>query len=177
MKEKNPLNILTLSPGYSWKYPSCWVKNIKFEIKKFKFAWQRITKGYSDWDLWDLDIFYQYLFNHSINEFADKTWGWPGTKEFPEFEDWQKYLKDMASLFKESIEGEESIKNEYWDEYYKKILDDPNYFKNINKEKNSKEKALQEKYFAREEDIYQYREDCLNKALDMLKHIFGHLWW
>jgi len=60
----------------------------------------------------------------------------------------------MASLFKESIEGEESIKNEYWDEYYKKILDSPNYFNELNKEKNSEEKALQDKYFAREKDIY-----------------------
>ena len=83
----------------------------------------------------------------------------------------------MASLFKESIEGEESIKNEYWDEYCKKILDSPNYFNELNKEMSAEKKALQDKYFAREEDIYQYRDDCLNKALDMLKHIFGHLWW
>jgi hypothetical protein len=175
--KKNPLNILTLHPGYSWKNPSCWVKNIKFEFRKFKYAWQRITKGYSDWDLWDLDVFYQYLFSNSINEFSDNTMGYPGNTEFPTFEDWQNYLKQMSFLFKESIEGEESLKNEYWDEYCAKILDDPNYFNNLNKEMDATKKTLQKKYFERENDIATYRNDCLNKALDMLKHIFGHLWW
>lgn len=52
-KEGNKLNVFHF--GYSHKF-TLW--NIKNFFRTLKWAWQRATKGYCDWDRWDLDFFY-----------------------------------------------------------------------------------------------------------------------
>ena len=49
------------------------IKNIRNFFQKIKYIYQRASKGYCDWDLYDLDNFYLNLLSKSIKEFADKT--------------------------------------------------------------------------------------------------------
>lgn len=176
MGKRNPLNVLTLSPGYNWKYPACWVKNIKFTFRKFKFAWQRITKGFSDWDVYDLDDFYTRIFVDSLKSYVENNNGWPQSNEFPEFEDYQNYIKQIIYHFEQSIEGHEDICNEYRADF-EKYLDKKDFFKTINDPKTPEEEEICAKYYKRDLEIAKYREENLNMALDMLKHIFSSLWW
>lgn len=172
----NPLNVFN-NPYFSWKYPECWYKNIRMFFRSFKYAYQRITKGFCDMDTWDLDDYYTRLFVDSLTTFSKHMNGWPQSNEFPEFEDYQKYIDKMVYLFNQSIEGNEDIKNKYAEEYEAKILNKPDFLENINKEKSPEEKALTDKYFKRENELYKYRKACRNEALDMMKHIFDSLWW
>ena len=55
----NPLNVFN-NPYFSWKYPECWYKNIRMFFRSFKYAYQRITKGYAYCDTWDLDDYYTH---------------------------------------------------------------------------------------------------------------------
>lgn len=50
------MNILKF--GYSpWKYPSNWFENIRQFFRNIKFAYQRVTRGYADPDIWDFDSY------------------------------------------------------------------------------------------------------------------------
>ena len=167
----NPLNVFK-NPYFSWKYPECWLKNIRMFFRSFKYAYQRITQGYAYCDTWDLDDYYTHLFVDSLTTFSKHMNGWPQSNEFPEFEDYQKYIDKMTYLFNQSIEGNEEIKNEYEEEYYHQILDKP-----INAELTPEEIKLTHKYLKREDELYQYRKNCRNEAFDMMKHVFDSLWW
>ena len=45
---------------------------------KLKWAYQRISKGYCDYDVYSLDIFYANLFVESLRELARVEVGYPG---------------------------------------------------------------------------------------------------
>lgn len=45
---------------------------------KLKWAYQRISKGYCDYDVYSLDIFYANLFVESLRELARVELGYPG---------------------------------------------------------------------------------------------------
>lgn len=166
------LNVFKSCPYYRWNSFTNIKNNIKLFFRRFKWAYQRITKGFCDMDTWDLDDYYTRLFVDSLTTFSKHMNGWPQSKEFPEFEDYKKYIDRMIYLFDQSIEGHEDIKNEYEEEYHHQILSKP-----INEELTPEEKALTNKYFKRENELYKYRKACRNEALDMMKHIFDSLWW
>jgi len=94
----NPLNVFN-NPYYKWKYPDCWLKNARMFFRSFKYAYQRITRGWASCDIWDLDNYYEYIIADTLNYLADNHWGYPGNDEFPDDESWTKYLKDMAQKF------------------------------------------------------------------------------
>ena len=168
----NYLNLFRKEDYCPWQWPSNWPKNIKHFFHCFKYAYQRATKGFSDWDRWDLDLFYNHLFVNSLWEFAEKAIGYPGNEEFPTMESWQKYLNEIADLFEQSIEGYETPKNPYEQEFEDMITKEGRDYNNL----TSEEKALSKKYFRAEQKLAKYRDDCHNKALKKLRHVFGSLW-
>ena len=170
----NELNVFNKGNYSTWKYPSNWPGNIKHFFRCFKYAYQRATKGFCDWDAWDLDVYYSFLFVNSLRYFADHTHGWPGNDEFPQPEDWDKYLRTMADLFEQSIEGCQTPKNPYEKEFEDMISQD-NWINHIN-EQTPEQKEISKKYLDGEITLDNYRTECRNKAFDMMKHVFGHLW-
>ena len=94
----NPLNVFN-NPYYRWRYPDCWLKNARMFFRSFKYAYQRITRGWANCDTWDLDSYYSKIFNGTLNYLADNHWGYPGNNQFPDDESWTKYLKVMAQKF------------------------------------------------------------------------------
>ena len=81
--------------------------SLRYLYLPFKWGWQRVTRGFADCDTWNLDM---HLLNHmsdTIRYLADHSHGWPQSKEFPEFEDWQKYLREMANHFYRANENNE----------------------------------------------------------------------
>ena len=73
----------------------------------FKWGWQRVTRGFADCDTWNLDMHLLNYMSDTIHYLADNLNGWPQSKEFPEFEDWQKYLREMANHFYRANENNE----------------------------------------------------------------------
>jgi len=67
-------------------------------FKRIKWCWQRITRGYCDCDLWDLDCYVSELIESMLYDFADKTQGYPDTlcKDIME---WRNKIMETAYAF------------------------------------------------------------------------------
>lgn len=107
----NDLNVLTRH-YYSWRIAGNWPRNVKYFFRTLKYAYQRITKGYCDSDLWSLDMYYAKLISTSLKEFADITHSYPYNST-PE--EWKEELLKIAECFENSIEPEEVDK--YFEQY------------------------------------------------------------
>lgn len=71
----NKLNVFNLNL-FPWR-PVNWGKNIGMILRGFKMAYQRITKGYCDWDLYNLDDYYAKFLSETLKEFAINTHSYP----------------------------------------------------------------------------------------------------
>lgn len=88
-------NALGMNLGWPRSFRQlCYV--IRRFFKNCKYAWQRITRGYSDLDLWNFDTYLQKVMSCGIRDFADMTTGYPNGYET--FEDWKKELLVIAEL-------------------------------------------------------------------------------
>jgi len=68
-------------------------------FRRWKWAWQRIIKGYCDYDIYNLDVYYAKLFEDSITTLKEITMTVPyGLTE----EAWDNILTDIAHSFHES---------------------------------------------------------------------------
>ena len=162
----NELNVFK-NPYYKWRYPSCWIKNIRMFFRSFKYAYQRITKGYANCDVWDLDSYYLTLMHDTLNYLAEHHCGYPGDKEFPEDEDWTKYLKDMAQFFYQAKESNNYYPTPEEDKWYEWVKTHGHKAEN-----NPYIKTMME-----ETKINSFnRCDDMKKGFEMLQHVFFHLW-
>lgn len=161
----NQLNVFN-NPYYKWYYPQYWHKNIRMFFRSIKYAYQRITKGYANCDTFDLDNYYLNIFTGTLNHLADNHWGWPGNEEFPEDEDWIKYLKEMALKFYNANESNEAYPTPEADKWWKWIKE---HDKNIDNPYS--ETMFQE---ANENDIKRDKE--MHEGIKMLDHVFWSLW-
>lgn len=155
-----------------WKYPSNWARNIRVFFRQFKWAYQRATRGFCDYDYWDLDIYLSELMAQSIKELAEKTHSYPGTEEFPTYESWRDYLYKIADLLRYSLN--EDMPNEF-EEAWLATWENKDIYDAINN-KSPEEREITNKYLDKE-----YENECLkrkaqNEALDMIKHVYNNLW-
>lgn len=81
----------------SWRHP---LDSIWRFFRNCYYAWQRAVKGYCDWDLWDLDIFYRNLLIESLKVFKKRKCGYPSDMESEE--EWDNYLDKMIEHFEKS---------------------------------------------------------------------------
>ena len=167
---ENRLNLLKYK-FYPIKYISNIPKNISIFFKICKWSVQRITKGYCDADLWNLDIYYLNLFYNTLKDFSKNLHGAPCEffdEENDSIEPWVNYLTKMYQYFYIANEENEVYKNEYWDEEYNNLL---------KYGINNKIKTLNhKKWFKRENEICNLRNENLRTGLDMMKNVFFNLW-
>lgn len=102
--------------GYhNWKCP---IYNIKQFFRNCKYAWQRATKGYSDYDISDLECFYSSLISTSMQQFAEEPYGDPG---YMSYDKWICKIKEISNKIRKC--------NDLYDEY---IYTDINKLSNRN---------------------------------------------
>ncbi len=178
---KNELNIF--KGGYMPWYPYNWWSNIRYFFRTIKWGWQRATKGYSDYDTFDLDIYYSRLMIASLSQFRAETQGYPGYMD--SIEEWYAILDKIIFLLKQANEDEPlEEKNElaeWYEEYLEtrpltltKVENDARiYVTNNDEETETKIKQ----YHKREEELYQIRVQKRKEAFDLMAKYFGHLWW
>ena len=80
----NNRNVFKLYP-HNWKRPSNWWDNIKDFFRGFKYAYQRATKGYCDYDLFSISDWFLEMFPNMLKEFSDGTHSYPWDMEEKEW--------------------------------------------------------------------------------------------
>lgn len=193
-KDKLDLNCLTYGFGV-YRFPRSVFHNIGQFFRNIKFAYQRITKGYADFDLWNLDYYIRAVLTKSINELADIAHGYPGVGLFSDeqakqdgykdgYDRWVSYLKEMSRHFANSIEDEDENSESFklYEEMNSHIIDTieiekDNYtqYKCIfdNEEEYNR---LQKEWLNAELEENEYRHQELKIALKMLVDNFESLW-
>ena len=154
----NDLNLLVKNPWEKW----C---NIPAQIKYFcrvtRWSWQRITRGFADCDVWQLDCYYATLFTESLRYLDKIRHGYPGEMTS---EEWSAYLQEMAELFYRCVESNDYYHNTAFDEYWNLPDDD------LRKEEMRRE------YLRVEYENFKKMEADKDKAFDMMKRMFFHHW-
>lgn len=151
-----------------WRYPSNWIKNCRLFFRRYKWAYQRVTKGFADCDVWDLDVYYLHLFYATLNHLADITHGYPGTTEFPTPEVWDKYLRDMAMDFYKANESNDYYEHPAQDVWWEEVKD-------IDEPWNHQSAASKE-MCNESVNIMRKQNKDMENGLDKMKHVFWHLW-
>lgn len=114
-----------------------------------------MTKGYCYRDVYDLSEFYLELFSASLKELSKTTHGYP--LDFKDMEPWQNYLNEMADHFLAA-----STNIQYM---IQRVLNHENF---------SEDKVLELIKVVMNDN--KYREEHLDKALNMFKERFYDLW-
>ena len=73
--------------------------------RRAKFRRQRITRGFSDWDWWDLDYFLCNLLAKSLRHYATHTIG-HSLAVAPTFEEYQERILHLADMFEKMANWE-----------------------------------------------------------------------
>ena len=178
---KNELNIFT--GGYMPWYPRNWWPNIKHFFRTIKWGWQRAIRGYSDYDTWDLDVYYSYMMIASLSQFRAELQGYPGYMN--SIEEWYAILDKIIFLLKQANEDEPlEEKNELaeWHDEYLNTLS-----LNLVEEKNGghvyvsprdeETEAKIKQYLDREGELYQIRVQKRKEAFELLAEYWECLWW
>lgn len=166
----NKLNVFN-NPYYKWRYPDCWIKNIRMFFRSFKWAYQRATKGFANCDTYDLDSYYLDIFTGTLNYLADNHWGYPGNDKFPDDESWTKYLKDMAQKFYNANETNNAFPTPEADKWWKWIEEHPKE-NLIDKNDNPYGKSM----FDEANELDRKRDAELHEGIKMLDEVYWSLW-
>jgi hypothetical protein len=93
----NGLSILKIKSGLRFSLRN-FPKYLRFFFRKIKWCWQRVTRGYCELDLWDLDHYLARLIANSLCTLSQGSYGCPC--EFNgDHEAWKNKLMDIALLF------------------------------------------------------------------------------
>ena len=170
----NSRNVFTLYP-YSWKYPSCWLRNIESFFRGFKYTYQRATKGYCDYDLFSISDWFLEVFPNMLKEFADETYSHPYDMDEKE---WGKYLVEMREHFLNACKEYENSSPEArkeFDELYKDFSA-AEYFKNPELYNTKERKEKIKEYYKKVKEYDNYKQEELKKGMNMFQKRFWDLW-
>lgn len=167
------LNVFNRHNFYSWRYPKWWGKNIGIFFRQFKWAYQRITKGYCEYDWIDLDKYLAQLMADTIDELAEYGIGYPGFGEFDAPEKWKAYLKKIVLKLRYSLT---ELPNEYEEPWLAIIHDNDLWPINEKHTPTPEQEELMRKYSEKTIENEQKQFQAQLNALDMIKHVWGSLW-
>ena len=127
-------------------------------------AYQRVTRGFCYWDVWDFDTHLAELMAQGLTVLADEGCAYPGNDEFPTPESWSDYLHEIVRLLRFSLDEQP---NEYQEEWMKKF--DTKKFLALDAE-------LDKKFLDKERENAEKQQAALQRALEMIVHVWGDLW-
>lgn len=155
-----------------WRYPSNWPRNIRLFFRRYKWAYQRASRGYADCDLWDMSDWLLQLFTDSLNDFADNHMGYPGDEEFDTDEKWTEYLKEMAQLFYQAQESNQYYSTPIAEEWDKWITEHPIQF-------DENGKIVRPDFPKWKEFLKEDRENAKKRETDVFRGLMkmAHVWF
>lgn len=90
------------------------IKNKFYEVESaLKNSLERSKYGVSSHDAWSLGDYILISIANGLRILARDAHGWPGTSEFPKFEDWQMKLIEVADMLEGSIWDEDKDDREF----------------------------------------------------------------
>jgi hypothetical protein len=137
-------------------------RKIREPFLRLKWAYQRITRGYTDFDCLELDWFYGKMISETLQHFASSIHGWPASGEkYPTCEDWQEALRAAAKDFDfiKTYDFEGNKVSAYFYERFQK--------------KEPTDEKLWNKYRKEDDEV---RNAAVNRAFDFLKTNWFDLW-
>ena len=155
-----------------------------------KYFIQRGKRGYSDFDLMDMDTYLLDLIPSMLKSFKEKKDGFPSDLD----EDiWNCILDEMINCFKKANPYTTDFANPYLNAYYKNVVN-PWYnqiiksqIKNIEKEKQNfitldmstpeEYKDLEKLYKSVEKEKKEYIQKNLEQGFKLLVKYFHYLWY
>lgn len=136
------------------------IKDIPKEIKWF---FQRGFRGYSDRDVWAIDVWFENTLIPMLEQLQKTKHGYP--MDMTE-QQWNITLNAMIDYFKESTDEYCSEKNEYEEEYLNSMYED-----------NQEDfKKLRDKWLDREKKIEDYKTHMKDEAFKLFSKYFYNLW-
>ena len=178
---KNVLTDFPYRKSYYITHPWVFIRDCWDNLRG---AWYRITRGIAPVDLWNFDTHLENLIPYGLRWLAEHSHGWPQSEEFPEYEDWENYLRKLADeweyAFQENV-GDKN-ENEYYDEFHALWKENGISYKDKDGfichriEENPETLEIRTKYFAREEEIAQQHMSLQHECFTKLEHIWGSLW-
>lgn len=150
-----------------WKFPDYGniFQRIGGFFNKVKYARDRARKGFCNYDLYDLNIFFVDLIIRALEEHKEFALGYPDSK-YPTFEDWMNAIDEGIGHFKK----------------YKYLLDDNNnmyylgYIQAI-ENGNVDRKIIRDKFNAESQKMYEEAKNELRLGFEFLSENLIHLCW
>lgn len=161
------MNILKNYPYAKRYYLTHPWKIVSQTFRNIKFAWQRITKGYCEYDYWDIDCYLLKLLPELFDDFRRNLHGYPYS--FTE-EEWDNFLlKEVI----EPLRNARDDQNVEINEFEEKIHD---YFKNKPLTDMNCPQELWDNYMARENEITNWRDKQMRKGFVAIITEFWSFW-
>lgn len=178
-------------------------RSIPEEIfRDLKCCVQRIKKGFCYRDIWNINSWFLCVIPDMLDELKRTAHGFPSRflKNDGPYTDeeidkasakWKAILSRMAFLFREANEETCQRKNPYDEEYsivFHKFIERFGFNGKWVKKKDGtrvfihnlsdipKYRKLDENYHRVEKELYEYRSNCLKKAMSMFVKYFNDLW-
>lgn len=133
------------------------------KLSKLKHFAQRAIKGYDDNAVYGFCYWFLDTMPKILNDMADSN-EYAIPIDFNTVEEWNQQVREIAGLFREAGEDTCSMKNEYLEDYLHRFFE------------LGQEVELDDRWKVREEEVLQYRRDCLHKAMTLLEKHFDKLW-
>jgi hypothetical protein len=158
----NKLNVFGYG-YYSWRAP---FSNIGAFFRNIKYAYQRVTRGFCDYDAWDLDHYYTELIAASISYMRKNLHSYPPNMTFKE---WEDILFEIQEHFEKANDTNSFYENPYRELFFE-ILKTGSSLEGDN------EKLIRKNYYKIEEKNRELRAKELQEGLTMLLKYFRDLW-
>lgn len=146
-------------------YPCNWWRNIKWFFKSFKYAAQRVRRGYCDTDLWDIGYHITGLLAQALEDFSENLCGYPVEFEKYDSEDGT----EGAEVWKEEIL--ECSRN-----LFKSLEDLEQFNYRVPKFPDGDDSTEWEEYMKRTQEIAVDRNKCADEAFEWLSRYICDLW-
>ena len=166
------------NPYKFFRAPFQWLKCF---FRSFSIARDRIVRGWSPYDVWDLDSYINQILGQGLDYLADNHMGYPGTKPFDTPEKWTEWLHTQAKAFRD-LNRENDEENPFAERYWKYL--DASVWE-TQKDENGRTYwhhsdacpiDLREKYERLDKIIYERKQTNLRLALKELGEHWGNLW-
>ena len=161
------MNILKNYPYAKRYYLTHPWKIVSQTFRNIKFAWQRITKGYCEYDYWDIDCYLLKLLPELFDDFRKNLHGYPCS--FTE-EEWDNFLlKEVI----EPLRNARDDQNVEINEFEEKVND---YFKDKPLTDMNCPQELWDNYMARENEITNWRDKQMRRGFVAIITEFWSFW-
>lgn len=148
---------------------------------KIKWAYQRVTRGWCDRDLWNLDCWFMDTVVPMLKAFKKNKSGHPG---WMTAERWDYILSEMITHFENYDESNPINHNDKWEKYFEIMTKDYENEDDLSKflamvntnECTEEQKKAKVAWLVKENTIKNFREREKRQAFELLCEYFEYLW-